>query len=95
MKKSLKIVLIIILVLAISVMLLILLRTPSGYSSGTTCPYYTQDCSCFGIEKNDFNGLDGGRINTYCYGVYLSNCKCYENSCPVGSGTKKEIPCTP
>jgi len=95
MKKIWKIVFGILIVLLILILSLILLRTPSGYQSGTTCPYYTKDCSCFGIKmSNPFDMSTGGKVLTYCYGIYLSNCKCYENGCPASTGYKKGIQCS-
>ena len=94
MKKSWKIILIILAVILILGILLIFLRTPAEYHSGSTCPYYTGDCSCLGLKiANPFDMSVGGSSFSYCYGIYLANCKCYKNSCPVSTGYKEEIPC--
>jgi len=95
MKKRSKIILIFTLTILILIILLTILRTPAGYDSESTCPSFVKDCSCFGLKmKNLLDEKIGGETISYCYGIFLSNCKCYEVGCPKDKSYKKEIQCS-
>ncbi len=71
---------------------------PSDYVSGSGCPTISRECDCTNQEIGAKELVVplvmkiSGNITSYCYRGLTTNCKCFENECPVGS-VAKEINC--